>query len=114
SASSDAATSSASAVREVAAAVSSVKNGWVTENGSTYYYINSVKKTDFFLTQDGKVYYFGDDGKEYKNQFYHNWDRMYYFGDDGARYTNQFYSNWGRMYYFGDDGARYTNQFYSN
>ncbi|WP_337097397.1 glucosaminidase domain-containing protein [Limosilactobacillus fermentum] len=114
SASSDAATSSVSAVREVAAAVSAVKNGWVTENGSTYYYINSVKKTDSFLTQDGKVYYFGDDGKEYKNQFYHNWGRMYYFGDDGARYTNQFYSNWGRMYYFGNDGARYTNQFYSN
>ena len=113
SASSDAATSSASAVREVAAAVSAVKNGWVTENGSTYYYINSVKKTDSFLTQDGKVYYFGDDGKEYKNQFYHNWGRMYYFGDDGARYTNQFYSNWGRTYYFGNDGARWTNQFMS-
>ena len=112
-ASSDVATSSASAVREVAAAVSAVKNGWVTENGSTYYYINSVKKTDFFLTQDGKVYYFGDDGKEYKNQFYHNWGRTYYFGDDGARYTNQFYSNWGRTYYFGNDGARWTNQFMS-
>ncbi len=113
-ASSDATTSSANAVRQVAAAVSVVKNGRVTENGSTYYYINGTKKTDYFLNQDGKVYYFGADGARYTNQFYSNWGRMYYFGDDGARYTNQFYSNWGRTYYFGNDGARYTNQFYSN
>jgi len=59
------------------------------------------------------MYYFGDDGARYTNQFYSNWGRMYYFGDDGARYTNQFYSNWGRTYYFGNDGARWTNQFMS-
>lgn len=39
-------------------------------------------KTDYFLTQNGKVYYFGKDGKEYKDQFYSNWGNMYYFGSD--------------------------------
>ncbi|WP_262349179.1 glucosaminidase domain-containing protein [Limosilactobacillus fermentum] len=96
------------------AAATSTKNGLVTENGATYYYINGVKQTNYFLGQNGKMYYFGSDGKEYKDQFYYNWGNMYYFGNDGARYTDQFYYNWGNMYYFGDDGVRYTNQFYSN
>ena len=93
----------------------SVKNGEVTEDDVTYYYVNNEKQSDYFYTDnDGKVYYFGDDGKMYQDQFYSNWGNMYYFGEDGARYTEQFYSNWGNMYYFGEDGVRYTNQFYSN
>ncbi|MYV16957.1 hypothetical protein GB993_05450 [Lactobacillus rossiae] len=69
---------------------------------------------DHFFSQNGKMYYFGPDGKEYKDQFYNNWGNTYYFGPDGARYTDQFYSNWGHTYYFGDGGVRYTNRFYYN
>ena len=64
-----------------------------------------------FKTVNNKVYYYGNDGKEYKNQFYNNWGHTYYFGADGARYTNQFYTNWGRTYYFGADGARWDDKF---
>ena len=67
-----------------------------------------------FKTVNNKVYYYGNDGKEYKNQFYNNWGHTYYFGADGARYTNQFYNNWGRTYYFGADGARWDNQWMTN
>ncbi|MCT3459908.1 hydrolase Nlp/P60, partial [Limosilactobacillus fermentum] len=30
-------------------------------------------KSNYFLNQGGKVYYFDKDGKEYKNRFYSNW-----------------------------------------
>ena len=71
-------------------------------------------QTDYFQQRNGKTYYFGADGKEYKDQFYNNWGRTYYFQADGSRLDNGFYNNWGRTYYFGSDGARWDNRFYNN
>ena len=39
---------------------------------------------------NGKTYYFGADGKEYKDQFYNNWGHTYYFQADGSRLDNGF------------------------
>lgn len=119
-----------------ALAANTAANGLYTQNGETYYYANGVAKTglqtvngheyyfdtntgamktNYFLNQNGNMYYFGENGQKFIKQFYSNWNKVYYFGEnDGARYTNQFYSGWGNMYYFGSNGARYTNQFYSN
>lgn len=71
--------------------------GVQTINDETYYYdpVTHVKKTDFFLNQNGNIYYFGTDGSEYRNKFYTNWGNTYYFGESGVRYTDQFYNNWG-------------------
>ena len=88
-------------------------NGWKTENGKTYYYVNGEKQTGF-LELNGKMYYLGTDGIRWDNKFYNNWGRTYYFGSDGARWDNKFYNNWGRTYYFGSDGARWDNKFYTN
>ena len=65
-------------------------------------------QTDHFLNQNGKVYYFGNDGKEYRDRFYNNWGHTYYFGADGARYTNQWSPD--KKYYFGPDGAAFVGQ----
>ncbi|MGI1803967.1 SEC10/PgrA surface exclusion domain-containing protein [Limosilactobacillus reuteri] len=88
-------------------------NGWKTENGKTYYYVNGEKQTGF-LELNGKMYYLGTDGIRWDNKFYNNWGHTYYFGSDGARWDNKFYNNWGRTYYFGSDGARWDNKFYNN
>ena len=85
-------------------------NGWKTENGKTYYYVNGEKQTGF-LELNGKMYYLGADGIRWDNKFYNNWGHTYYFGSDGARWDNKFYNNWGRTYYFGSDGARWDNTF---
>lgn len=85
--------------------------------GSDIYYFDPAThqmKKDYFFQKNGKMYYFGSDGKEYRDKFYYNWGKEYYFGPDGARYTDQFYSNWGHTFYFGDDGAEYKGQFYYN
>ena len=59
---------------------------------------------------NGKTYAFNDKGVAYTG-FLNGWNNLYYFGNDGARYTNQWYYNWGHYYYFGSNGARLTNQF---
>ncbi|MBM6955558.1 BspA family leucine-rich repeat surface protein [Limosilactobacillus coleohominis] len=61
-----------------------------------------------FLSLNGHTYYFGNDGKEYRDRFYTNWGHTYYFGTDGARYTNQWSPD--KKYYFGSDGAALTGQ----
>ena len=73
--------------------------------------VAKVGQPNTFNTVNNNVYYYGNDGKLYQNQFYNNWGHTYYFGADGARYTNQFYTNWGRTYYFGGDGARWDDRF---
>ena len=59
---------------------------------------------------NGKTYAFNNKGEAYTG-FLNGWNNLYYFGNDGARYTNQWYYNWGHYYYFGSDGVRLTNQF---
>lgn len=115
-------------------ATATVANGLHTEKGVTYLYKNGIKqsgqqtingvkyyfdpatkqmRTNYFLNQNGKTYYFDQTGHEYVDKFYSGWGHLYYFGKDGARFTKQFYNNWGHTYYFGEKGIRYTNQFYS-
>lgn len=86
-------------------------NGIMNQNGQNYYYLNGQKQTNYFLNQDGKVYYFGADGARYTNQFLNQDGKVYYFDNGGVMYQNKWYYNWGHSYYFGTDGARYTNQF---
>ncbi|MCQ2569999.1 MAG: KxYKxGKxW signal peptide domain-containing protein, partial [Limosilactobacillus sp.] len=50
------------------------KNGEVSENGANYYYDHGQMKTNYFRTDDqGKVFYYGADGKMYQDKFYQNW-----------------------------------------
>ena len=88
-----------------------------------------------FETYNNQVYYYGNDGKLYQNQWYNNWGHSYYFKADGARATdevlqigNDFYcfdnqgvmqtdhflTQNGKTYYFGNDGKEYRDRFYTN
>lgn len=103
------------------------KNGWVTENGKTYYYKDGTM-LKYRQTIAGKLYYFNSKGEMVKGWLTIS-GKKYYFGKDGAavkyRQTiggKHYYFNskgemvkgWltisGRKYYFGSDGAavRYT------
>ena len=83
----------------------------------------------------GNVYYFGQDGARWDNQWMNRWGNSYYFFGDGVRATSQlatigdatylfddqgrmqrdyFLSQNGKLYYFGKDGKQYKNQFYNN
>ena len=56
----------------------SIKNGWVEENGDTYYYINDVALTGH-QEIDGYKYYFESDGKMHRNFLTEN-GKIYYYG----------------------------------
>ena len=88
-----------------------------------------------FETYNNQVYYYGNDGKLYQNQWYNNWGHSYYFKGNGVRATsevvqvgNDFYyfdnqgimrtdyflTQNGKVYYFGNDGKEYRDRFYTN
>lgn len=97
-----------------------LKGQLVTDsNGKVSYYNDAGQKvvgtgntasTLAYQNVNGKTYAFNNKGEAYTG-FLNGWNNLYYFGNDGARYTNQWYYDWGHYYYFGSDGARLTNQF---
>lgn len=81
------------------------KEGWVTENGKTYYYSSGVKVTGF-ITIDGSMYYFGTNGAMRTGWQTVN-SRKYYFGSGGAAVTG-WQTIGSDTYYFGTDGVMRT------
>lgn len=81
------------------------KDGWVTENGKTYYYSSGVKVTGL-VTISGSLYYFGTDGVMRTGWQTVN-SRKYYFDSDGAAVTGWVTIN-SDTYYFGTDGVMRT------
>lgn len=82
------------------------KNGWVTIDGKSYYYVNGVIQTGW-QTIGGNNYYFGTDGAMYKGWQTIDGNR-YYFGSTTGILKTGFYVVWGKTYYFGDDGVMRT------
>ena len=83
----------------------SVKNGWVTENGKTYYYVNGTKVTGWKKI-DGKYYYFNStNGYIYKNVLLtSSKNNICYIDSTGARVTNQWVTWKEKRYYMGASG----------
>lgn len=88
--------------------------GIFDQNGQNYYYLNGQKQTDYFLqsalNQDGKVYYFDNDGVMYQNKWYYNWGHAYYFKNDGSRATNETLNINNVIYTFDSEGIASLNK----
>ena len=65
-----------------------VKNGWVSENGSWHYYENGTLAKNKWLNVSGKWYYVVSDGSMISNTWKEIGGKSYYFGADGAMYVN--------------------------
>lgn len=83
----------------------SVKNGWDTVKGRTYYYVNG-KKAVGWKEIDGKYYRFNyTTGVMCKNIFFTEKNNVFrYVGSDGVRYENKWLEKDGKKYYFDENG----------
>ncbi len=81
------------------------RNGWVEEDGKTYYYKNN-KKVYGVLNLNGKRYRFSSsDGHLLRKTFlfYNSMQKAAYVGADGAFVKNTWLTRKGKRYYFGND-----------
>lgn len=92
------------------------KNGWVKQDGGTYYYRSGAVVIGW-QTIDGNRYYFDNTGKAYTGWHRINGDR-YYFGEDGI-VQKGWMTIAGAQYYLGKNGIACTgwqkingNQYY--
>ena len=67
---------------------STVKNGWVSENGKWYYYESGILAKNKWLNLGGKWDYVLSDGVMVSNTWKELDGKSYYFGADGAMYVN--------------------------
>lgn len=65
-----------------------VKDGWVSENGSWHYYENGTLDKNKWLNLAGKWYYVSSDGSMVSNTWKEIDGKSYYFGSEGALYVN--------------------------
>ena len=65
-----------------------VKNGWVSENGSWHYYESGTLAKNKWLNLDGKWYYVLADRAMVSNTWKEIGGKSYYFGSDGTMYVN--------------------------
>ena len=88
-------------------------------DGDTYYFNNSMQK-NCVASQDGKLYFFGEDGKLTKtlaiekDGWIQNGDTWYYI-KDGELVKNDFITDpdTGYTYFMGGDGTMFVNQTFS-
>lgn len=85
------------------------KNGFVSEDGKTYYYVDDVKQLGW--KQVEKVwYYFGADGAMVMNKWVSYKGAWYYFGEDGVMVTNKWVLYSSKWYYFNASGMMVTGK----
>lgn len=89
---------------EPEAAAADQTDGWLEENGLTYYLADGERVTGW-RTIDGGRYYFRPDGRRASG-----WTlikgKSYYFGDDGLAYTGlRYVRQTGKMYLFSSAGV---------
>jgi hypothetical protein len=87
-----------------------IKNGWIEEDGYTYYYKSGQKLTGSRKI-DGQYYCFASkDGHLYKNTLLYSAStgRTCYADQNGIRVKNTWVDYNGKRYYMGSDGYAYT------
>ncbi len=85
------------------------KNGFVEEDGKTYYYVDDVKQLGWKQLEDA-WYYFGSDGVMATKKWVSYKSDWYYFNADGTMATKKWVAYKGDWYYFGADGIMATDK----
>jgi len=80
-----------------------IKNGWVKENGKTFYYASGVKKTGW-VKVGSKYYYINATKGLYKRQLIRYNGNVFYVDKNGARVTNKWITWNNRKYYMKSNG----------
>lgn len=81
-----------------------IKNGWIEEEGKTYYYVNGEKSTGW-MTIEGKACYFHlNTGVMYKSRTVKVDGEYYYLDENGVRVSSQWAEYNGKTYYFSETG----------
>ena len=113
----------------VHAAAVKKQNGWVTENGKKYYYIDGQKakgktkiggktyyfnsvhgymQTGWYKTSAGNYYYFGDDGVR-RTGVQKIESVQYYFKSSGRMTQDEIVTVKGKKYYYDKEGKLYKS-----
>lgn len=80
------------------------KNGWFTENGQKFFYVNDEKTTNWRKIR-GKYYYFHPtQGYLVTNRVLNQNGKIYYVDKNGARTRNRWVGSWRKRYYIGSSG----------
>lgn len=116
--------------RETVLAAPTQQDGWVEEDGKSYYYkdgealtgfqtidgkkyyfniVHGYKETGWYITSAGGRYYFGTDGVV-KSGWVTVDGKNYLLNTNGKAYTNWFTTSAGNKYYFGSDGVSVRSQ----
>jgi peptidoglycan/xylan/chitin deacetylase (PgdA/CDA1 family) len=86
-----------------------ITQGWMTENGASYYYQDGVRLTKDWLTLDGKTYYFDKDGKMCTGAVKIN-KKSYRFAETGEMITGWYPSSSDKQCYYNKKGQLQTNK----
>ncbi|WP_369901213.1 C39 family peptidase [Bacillus manliponensis] len=84
----------------------SIKNGWIQENGSIYYYINNVVQKDWKYIEE-KWFYFHEETGVMQTGWHKDGTSWYYLDANGVMQTD-WYKDGGSWYYFGQNGVMQT------
>lgn len=89
--------------------VSLSSDGWKKSGDDWYYVKNGKLLKEDWLTEKGKKYYFGSDGKMYSDKIAYLHDTMwnvhtYYFNKDGSMHTGWYTTSYKMKYHFAENG----------
>lgn len=102
-------TSDSSNTAEAEQSSTETPQGWVTENGASYYYQDGVLLTKDWLSLDGKTYYFDEDGKMCTGAVKIG-KKNYRFSETGEMVTGWYPSASDKQCYYNKKGQLQTNK----
>ncbi|MDO4519377.1 MAG: 3D domain-containing protein [Eubacteriales bacterium] len=79
-------------------------NGFVTQNGKTYFFENGIKHTGW-LKYNGKTYYFDKNGVQKKGWAYYQGKKYRYFSSGSGVMLTGFVKNSAGIYHFANNGV---------
>ncbi|MDO5695797.1 MAG: FMN-binding protein [Eubacteriales bacterium] len=86
------------------------KNGWVTEDGNTYYYKEGVAVTNNWISDNGSRYWLKADGAMAVKEWIRAGDKSYYATKSGAILQDKWLYENNAWYYFTGNGSMAVNQ----
>jgi len=87
----------------------SIRRGWLTQNGQTYFYKKGKKLTGLRKIEGHKYYFREKNGSMVKSRWVNINGDYYYFGKKGRMFFNRWITYKNRRYYVNQDGIRVTH-----